>query len=92
MHQVPKTYENMCSCICMMCPSYEKVCKLKNINQSQDISTQNLQNMTHYEKMFCAFEKSNCIHFDKGCICQRCEVFKKYGLKRKEFCLKTGGL
>ncbi len=90
--RVEKTEENICNCICMMCPSYEKICKLKNNNQNQDISTQNLQNMTHYEKMFCAFEKSNCIHFDRGCICEKCEVFKKYGLKHKEFCLKTGGL
>ena len=51
-----------------------------------------LAEKNHYEKLFCAFEKSNCIHFDKGCICDRCEVFKKYGLNRKDFCLKTGGM
>ena len=62
--QVEKTKENACNCLCMMCPSYEKVCKLKNQTQNQDISTQSLQNETHYEKLFCAFEKSNCIHVD----------------------------
>jgi len=90
--RVEKTEENICNCICMMCPSYEKNCKLQNRFENQNISTQHLVNLTHYEKMFCAFEKSNCIHFDRGCICEKCEVFKKYGLKNKEFCLKTGGL
>ena len=88
---VEKNKENICNCICMMCPSYEKICKLKNDIEYQNISTQDLQNMTHFEKMFCAFEKSNCIHFNKGCICEKCDVFKKYGLKKKEFCLRTGG-
>ena len=88
--QVEKTKENACNCLCMMCPSYEKVCKLKN--QIQNISTQSLQNETHYEKLFCAFEKSNCIHVDRGCLCQNCEVLKKYGLNHREYCLKTGGI
>lgn len=61
--QVDKTQENICQCLCMICPSYEKICKLKNINQSQDISTQNLQNMTHYEKMFCALFSALLISF-----------------------------
>ena len=90
--KVEKTQENICNCLCLICPSYEKICKLKNVNENQDISTTKLQNKTHYEKMFCAFEKSNCIHLARGCICHNCEVFKKYGLKNKEYCFKTGGL
>ena len=86
--QVDKTKENACNCLCIMCPSYEKVCK----PTKQDVSTTDLQNIKHYEKMFCAFEKSNCIHIDRGCLCQNCEVFKKYGLRHKEYCLKTGGI
>lgn len=90
--QVDKTQENICRCICMMCPSYSLGCKIKSADENTNISTKKLAEKNHYEKLFCAFEKSNCIHFDKGCICDRCEVFKKYGLNRKDFCLKTGGM
>ena len=87
---VEKNKENMIKCICMMCPSYEKTCKIGNGNQ--DIIPQELSQMIHCEKMFCAFEKSDCIKQDRGCLCQRCEVFKKYDLKHREYCLKTGGI
>ena len=63
--------------------------KIKSADENTNISTKKLAEKNHYEKLFCAFEKSNCIHFDKGCICDRCEVFKKYGLNRKDFCLKN---
>lgn len=90
--RVAKTEENVSHCICMYCPSYSQVCKLKNAPENTNRPTENLQDRTHYEKMFCAFEKSNCIHLDRGCICDKCEVHKQYGLHRHEYCLKTGGL
>lgn len=90
--QVEKTTGNVCKCLCLMCPSYEKICKINNMNENQNISTKNLQAKIHYEKMFCAFEKSNCIHFNKGCLCDKCEVFKKYNLRKKEYCITTGGM
>ena len=90
--KVDVTKENLAQCLCLMCPSYSQGCKIKCAVENANISTQDLSKKTHYEKMFCAFEKSKCINFDKGCLCERCDVFKKYGLNKKEFCLKTGGL
>ena len=62
--QVEKTKENICNCLCMMCPSYEKICKLKNQDENKNISTKDLQNKTHYEKMFCAFENNLYIRLE----------------------------
>ena len=90
--QVEKTQDNICNCLCMMCPSYEKICKFSNQKDNKDISTQKLQEKTHYEKLFCAFEKSNCIHFNRGCLCEKCEVYRKYSLHKREYCLVTGGM
>lgn len=90
--KVEKTQENISHCICLYCPSYSQVCKLKNSTENVNQTTENLEDKTHYEKMFCAFEKSNCIHLDRGCICEKCAVYKQYGLRRHDYCLKTGGI
>ncbi len=88
---VDKTENNIKRCLCLNCPSYSTTCKLKNATQSASRATQNLKNRTHYEKMFCAFEKSNCIHLDRGCLCNECMNFKEYNLENCTYCLHTGG-
>lgn len=90
--RIEKTEENASRCICLYCPSYSTVCKLKNEPQNITRSTSSLEAHTHYEKLFCAYEKSNCIHIDRGCLCEKCYNYKKYGLRKCDFCLHTGGL
>ena len=92
MANIDKTELNAARCICLNCPSYSTLCKIKNVNQNTTRATEHLKNRTHYEKMFCAFEKSNCIHLNKGCVCEQCENFKVYNLNRNTYCLHTGGL
>ncbi|MBQ7660362.1 MAG: DUF2769 domain-containing protein [Alphaproteobacteria bacterium] len=92
MEKVEKTQENISRCICLNCPSYTSVCRAKNAPFATNQSTQNLKARTHYEKMFCAFEKSNCIHLNKGCICERCANFKDYELTNCTYCIHTGGV
>lgn len=89
---VDKTKENVSRCLCMNCPSYTRACQIKNAPENMDESTEDLSQRTHYEKMFCAFEKSNCIHIDRGCICDRCLVHKQYNLHHCDYCLETGGV
>jgi len=91
MLKVDKTQENMKRCLCLNCPSYSSICKIKNADQNKTRSTQNLLKQSHYEKMFCAFEKSNCIHLNKGCMCDSCANFKDYSLTKGAYCLHTGG-
>ena len=88
---VNKTQKNIERCLCLSCPSYSTSCKIKNAFQNQSRATTSLENRTHYEKMFCAFEKSNCIHLDKGCLCNKCLNFKEYNLSNCTYCLHTGG-
>jgi hypothetical protein len=90
--KVEKTEENIVQCRCLSCPSYAQLCKMKNADENLDRTTAGLQNRTHYEKMFCAFERSNCIHLDRGCLCENCLVHAKYNLHNHEYCLKSGGL
>ncbi|MDY4885707.1 MAG: DUF2769 domain-containing protein [Alphaproteobacteria bacterium] len=90
--KVDKTSENLAHCICLYCPSYSPVCKLKNAQKNINRSDTDFKNTEHYEKMFCAFEKSNCIHLDRGCLCEKCQIYRKYGLNHHDYCLKTGGM
>ena len=90
--KIDKTELNVSRCMCLECPSYSTLCKIKNVSQNATRKTENLINRTHYEKMFCAFEKSNCIHLNKGCICENCPNFKAYNLEKNTYCLHTGGL
>ena len=90
--KVEKTQQNIERCLCLTCPSYATTCKIKNIFKTANKPSENLKERTHYEKMFCAFEKSNCIHLDKGCICHQCANFKDYNLQKCTYCIHTGGI
>lgn len=85
---VEKTTENAKACRCLVCPSYTPACKMKN---GKDIPF-DVSGLSHLEMMFCAFEKSNCIHENLGCLCEKCSVHKKYALNNEDYCLKTGGV
>lgn len=88
---VARTKENLERCKCMSCPSYTLGCKLKNMPANLFKMMENLDNAEHFEGMYCAFEKSNCIHENKGCMCSSCEIHNKYDLKREDYCLTSGG-
>lgn len=90
--RVDKTKENLKKCICMDCPSYSLGCKIKSAPENLLKLAEGLDKADHYEKMFCAFDKSHCINEDKGCICDNCEVHKYYGLNREDYCIVTGGI
>jgi len=89
--RVEKTINNAQECLCLSCPSYTKTCKLKN-NMHTNEDVLNKQNDAHWELLFCAFEKSNCIHENRGCMCQTCPVHKKYALNNEDYCLHNGGV
>ena len=88
---VAKTKENLKRCKCMGCPSYTLSCKIKNVPENLFKLMEDLDNVEHYESMFCAFEKSHCIEEDRGCLCDTCPVHAEYNLNREEYCLKDGG-
>jgi len=89
--RVEKTTDNAQQCLCLSCPSYTKTCKLKNkLNTNQDVLQK--VNDAHWELLFCAFEKSGCIHENRGCMCQSCPIHKKYALNNEDYCLHTGGV
>ncbi len=85
---VEKSNKNASLCKCFSCPSYTTECKIKNgTSLPNDVSKLN-----HLEAMFCAYEKSNCIHDIKSCKCVECDIYKKYDLNRSDFCVGTGGI
>lgn len=89
--KVEKTLENVSQCLCLQCPSYTKSCHLKNEKTLfEKINRVDVEQ--HFEIMFCAFEKSDCIHENRGCLCSRCPVHKKYALNNEDYCLSTGGV
>lgn len=89
--RVDRTLENAKSCMCLACPSYTKGCKVKNESEVvHDIT--HINDVEHFEIMFCAFEKSNCIHEHQGCLCAKCSVHTKYALNNEDYCLNTGGI
>ena len=92
MFQVPKTSENLKKCLCSDCPSYTAGCKVKSYPINMVKLIDGIENIEHYEKMFCAFGKSNCINEDKGCLCDSCKVFQENDLSREDYCLADGGL
>lgn len=89
--RVAKTVDNLNKCRCMDCPSYTMGCKVKNYPINLAKLASGLDSVDHYEKMFCAFGKSNCIREDKGCLCEKCEVFTENKLTRDEYCMTDGG-
>ena len=84
---VEKSKENLKKCKCISCPSYTTVCKLKEMPHNMyTVMTGNLEHAKHFEGMFCAFGKSECIKEDKGCVCTSCDVAKEHSLKGGLFC------
>ena len=89
--KVEKTLENISNCLCIQCPSYTKSCRLRNEKELFE-NVNNIESVKHFEIMFCAFEKSSCIHENRGCLCSQCSVHKKYALNNEDYCLSTGGV
>ena len=90
--KVAKNEKNLAKCLCLQCPSYSQECQFMHVSESANSATEKLEHLQHYEQMFCAFEKSHCIHLNKGCLCYHCDIHKKYDLSQHEYCMKTGGL
>lgn len=91
MQTVARTSENLKKCQCSNCPSYTAGCKIKNYPVNFFKLVDGLDKVDHFEGMFCAFGKSNCINEDKGCRCMECEVFHENNLSREEYCLSSNG-
>ena len=91
MTQVDKTKENLKQCQCIYCPSYSKGCKMHSMSGNIARMAEGLATQKHFEGMFCAFEKSDCIRVNKGCICTDCPIYHKYHLDKKSYCLHTHG-
>lgn len=89
---VEKSLENIEKCLCMQCPSYTYHCKMKNAAENFLQLMENFQQNEHYEKLFCAYEPSNCLRQRYGCLCSVCEVSKKYHLRKQSYCLYVGGM
>ena len=51
----------------------------------------NIGELDHFEGLFCAFERSNCITEIIECICETCDVFKEHDLPNYGYCTTTGG-
>lgn len=90
--RVDKTVENAHECQCLKCPSYTKTCKMKNNMYTPLDVADRIDNDEHWELLFCAMDKSNCIHENRGCKCMGCPVHKKYALNNEDYCLHTGGV
>ncbi|MDA8441887.1 MAG: DUF2769 domain-containing protein [Peptococcaceae bacterium] len=91
MAQVAKTAENLKKCICMKCPSYTFMCKMKSMPTNIMAMMHEVSTVEHMEGMFCAFGKSKCIDEEKGCICGECALFTEYNLQKGYFCTAEGG-
>ena len=92
MESVSRTSENLKKCLCGDCPSYSVMCKVKNYPINMLRQVDGVENVEHYEKLFCAFGKSTCISENKGCVCDQCEVYNENNLSKEDYCLATGGL
>lgn len=92
METVLRTSENMKKCLCSGCPSYTTKCKIKNYPINMMKLVEGLDKIDHFEKMFCAFGKSNCISENRGCLCEQCEVYSENNLNKEDYCLSDGGI
>ncbi len=93
MGQVARSQENLKKCICMKCPSYKLGCKMKAMPRNMMTMLKgNIEELDHFEGLFCAFEKSNCITEITECICETCPVFKDNKLPDYGYCTTTGGV
>ncbi|MBP1744469.1 MAG: hypothetical protein H6Q58_1447 [Firmicutes bacterium] len=90
MTNVEKTKENLFKCKCKVCPTYEFTCKMKSIPGNLILMISDMSDKVHAETMFCAFGKSSCIEEKNGCLCPKCEVYKKYELDKMFFCIEDG--
>ena len=89
---VKRTKENLKKCICMKCPSYAAVCKVKSMPDNLvHMLKGDIETVEHMEGLFCAFGKSKCITKEKGCICPKCEVYNENNLSKMYFCLEENG-
>jgi len=84
---VEKNKENLKMCKCIKCPSYTTVCKIKEMPHNIVEIAKGIDKAKHFEGMFCAFGKSDCIKQKKECICSTCGVEKKYHLTGGMYCL-----
>jgi len=91
MTKVPKEKGNLIKCMCKKCPTYDFACKVKSIPGNVGLILGDMEDKTHAETLFCAYEKSNCIEDEKGCLCPTCELFKEYELGKTYFCTVTAG-
>lgn len=87
MSTVKRTQENLKKCICMKCPSYTFMCKIKSMPENLMALMHDVEKADHMEGMFCAFGKSKCIEEQKGCLCAECEIFKENALEKGYFCI-----
>lgn len=94
MSKVDKTLKNAARCRCLYCPTYTFADKIKTFPDTfrRLLETKgDISKHEHLESMYCAYEKSNYIDEEKGCLCGECPVHKDYDLKNMYFCQKTGG-
>ena len=59
--QVERTKENLRDCRCRDCPSYTMGCKVMNYPLNLLKLAADLDNVEHFEGMFCAFEKKRLL-------------------------------
>jgi len=90
MSTVPKTHANLLKCQCRKCPSYSTACKLKAMPGNTILLLGDMDKI-HAETMFCAYEKSNCIEEEHGCICAKCELYTEFNLENLYYCTVTDG-
>ncbi len=88
---VEKTKGNLIKCKCLACPSYEFACKVESMPSNVLLLIGDMDKKVHAEKLFCAYEKSECIKEERGCLCPSCEVQEKYGLDKLYYCLVNDG-
>ena len=87
MTQVAKTKANLKKCRCMRCPSYTFMCKMRNMLGLMMAMMGDISKKNHLEAMYCAYDKSNCITKERGCICMSCALFKENNLDKAYYCL-----
>ena len=52
----------------------------------------NISELDHFDGLFCAFEKSECITEITECLCETCVVFKDNNLTNYGFCTVDNGI
>lgn len=87
MSKVAKSVTNLAHCQCTNCPSFSLYCRFKTLPEDTLEAVEGIEDQKHYEGLFCAFEKSDCIHSEHGCKCGDCEVAKDNHLHKHYYCL-----